>query len=128
MYINFTTKTHNAMLNLETGRVIATDKHPRMTARQDYDFNINDELNNPSVEQKAIVDAAKKLVIKITKVNDATYEVEKNGNKAIVKYNRNGRYDIYDGKYYPAWLFSYEGKDFVCNDKQHAMEMAAKRL
>ncbi len=60
MYINFVTNTHNAMLNLETGRIIATDKHPRMTARQDYDFNINDELSNPSVEQETILNAAKK--------------------------------------------------------------------
>ena len=48
--------------------------------------------------------------------------------KSDFKGREHGRYDIVDGKYYPSWVFSYNGKDFVCIDKKHAFEMAEIRL
>ena len=66
--------------------------------------------------------------MEVTKIKWGEYEVKKNGNKAIVKFDRHGEYNLADGKYHPAWLFCYGGKEFICIDKKHAFEMAETRL
>ena len=64
----------------------------------------------------------------VTKLKWGKYEVEKYGNKGVIEFVRNGRYDTFDGKYHPSWLFTYDGKTFPCVDKEHAFNTAKKFL
>ena len=64
----------------------------------------------------------------VTKLKWGKYEVEKNRNKGIVEFVRNGRYDTFDGKYHPSWLFLYDDKTFPCVNKEHAFSTAEKFL
>mgnify|MGYP000865340323 CR=1 FL=1 len=64
----------------------------------------------------------------ITKIAYGKYEVEKNGKKASIEFSRNGRYDSFDGKYYPAWLVRYNGEAVSYINKLHAIQAAEKML
>lgn len=66
--------------------------------------------------------------MKIVKIKFGKYEIRNNGNKAIIEFCRNGRYDSFDGKYHPAWLVYFNNNTFVCNNKEHAFELANKKL
>lgn len=66
--------------------------------------------------------------MKIKKIAYGKYEIEKNNKKAIIEFSRNGRYDTFDGKYHPAWLFVFNNETIVCISKEHAISMANNNL
>lgn len=79
MYITYETKTHKCMVDPATGHIVATDKHPRMTARQDWEFNVDSELNNPSSEQKLVQELGKHFVEEYKRQNPRTVYVSSDG-------------------------------------------------
>lgn len=79
MNIDFETKTHKCLVDPATGHIIATDKHPRMTARQDWEFNIDSELDNPSSEQKLVQELGKHFIEEYKRQNPRAVYVSNDG-------------------------------------------------
>ena len=64
--------------------------------------------------------------MKVTEITEKKYEVEKNGNKAVIKFDKHT--NIFDGRNRLVWMFVYNGKEVICIDKEHAFRMAEARL
>ena len=66
--------------------------------------------------------------MEITKIAYGKYEVNKNDNMAKIEFSRHGRYDTFDGKYHPSWLFICNGNSVICASKEQAFAEAEKNL